>query len=350
MHRASRTASQGGLVLVSVVFVLGLVGLATGGTLWLLRAELWTLGRARSQLQAAYTAEAGVRHGLALLAPDVDWIALVERDPVALASAGDPGPWPIGSGGWVAFPGPPFGYALEIVSAIDPRSSGPVFVRSSATAVRGAVAVTVASVSRDAVPYLPAALVLSGGGLEVEAAATGTAQDPRVELIGAEGAASLGTPGESELAEALERAESAGFLLDGVATSGVRPFDIERFARRSALEEASVDVFEVEHGTPNAPAALRLRGGSVSRLRGVGVVLVSGDLEVVGEVEWRGAIVVGGRLRMGEGPCRVDGIVWSRGVAFAGGCVVVADHSALELADRALRLPRLPVLTGLVSE
>lgn len=345
-----RGSFQDGLVIVSVVLVMALVGLVTGGSLWLTRAELWAAGRARSHLQAAYTAEAGVRHGLALVAPDVDWSALVDRDPAALVAPEAPGPWPIGGGGWVAFPGPPFGYGLDIVAppAGEP-AVGTLVVRSAATAVRGAETVVVATVARDSRSYLPAALVLTDGGLEVDAAAIGTETAPRVELLGEDEAAPLGTPTAPELATVLDQAETWGVALAGEPISGVRRFDVDRFARRSDFDEISVDALAVEQGTRSKPVGLRLRGGSGLQMRGVGVVFVSGDLEVLGDVAWEGVIVVDGRLRIGHGACRVEGLVWSRGVSFAGPCVVAASRAAVDRADGALRLPRLPVLTGLTA-
>lgn len=346
-----KSGREDGLVIVSVVLVLALLGLVTGGSLWLTRAELWAAGRARSVLQATYTAEAGVRHGLALLAPDVDWAAVVDREPAALAFPEEPGPWPIGAGGWVAFPGPPFGYALEVVGPADARdAAAPLVVRSTASAVRGAAAVAVATAARMETPYAPAALVLTGGHLEFEAAALGTERDPRVELLGRDRAAPIGTSSVHGLEAALSSARDAGGRVQGEPTSLVRPFDIGRFARRSGLNPSSLDVLANAVGAPGAPVGLWVRGGTAPVLRGAGVLLVDGDLDVATVVDWDGVLIVDGRLRIGGEPCRVEGMVWSRGVAFAGPCRVVASEEAVADADRALRLPRLAVLTGLLGE
>lgn len=339
---------QAGLVIVSVVLILALLGLVTGASLWLTRAELWAAGRARSELQATYTAEAGIRHGLAVLGPDVDWAAVVERDPAALASADEPGPWPIGAGGWVAFPGPPFGYGLEVVGSGDP--DGRLVVRSAATAVRGASAVAMASVARAKEPYLPAALVLDGGRLEIEAAAMGTERDPLVQIWGSDVVASLGVSSVEGLETAIDAASRSGVELRGDPIGRVRGFELERYARRSGLDEIAPAVLSVAQGTRGSPVALRIRGGTVPRLLGAGVLLVDGDLDVEGDVRWYGVVYVDGRLRVGRRDCLVDGMVWSRGVSFAGPCRITAGSEAVREADRALRLPRLPVLTALAGE
>jgi len=339
---------EAGLVLVSLVLVVALLGLATGGSLWLTRAELWAAGRARAELQATYTAEAGLRHGLAVLAPDVDWRALLDLSPAALSAPDAPGPWPIGRGGWVAFPGPPFGYGLEVVEPSDSLADGDrVVVRSAATAVRDAVGVAIGSVSRAVTPYAPAPIVLAGGALEVEASALGTRARPRVEIRARDGSAALGAPSPSEMRAALDAVEAGGVLLDGDVDHAVRMFDLERFARRSGLVERPVTVLAAPLGSSGAAGVLRVRGGVAPALQGTGVVLVAGNLEVAGEVGFEGVLVVDGRLRIGGGPCRLDGLVWARGVAFSGPCRVTFEREAIAEADGALRLPRLPVLTGL---
>ncbi len=340
---------QRGLVLISVLLVLALLGLATGASLWLTRAELWAAGRARSELQAAYSAEAGVRHALRVLAPDVDWTALVERLPAALAWPDRPGPWAIAGGGWVAFPGPPFGYEVEVVRPTDPRDrTDRLVLRSTSTAVRDARAIVHASVSRAVEPYAPAALVLAGGELEVEAAGHGTPSAPRIRLRASTPVAALGATSWEGLDRLVEAAERADASIDGERHGDVRGFDVARFARRSGLVENPVETLEHAHGSPGEPVAVLVRGGVAPGLSGVGAVVVAGDLDVRGDVEFVGVVLIDGRLRVGAGSsCRVRGLVWATSVAFAGPCDVVADAPAVRSADRVLRLPRLPRLTGL---
>ncbi|MDG2303695.1 MAG: hypothetical protein P8R42_03400 [Candidatus Binatia bacterium] len=340
--------AESGLVLLSLVLLLALLGLVTGASLWFTRAELWAAGRARSELQAAYTAEAGVRHGLALLAPDVDLTALAERSVDALAAPDTPGPWPIAGGGWVAFPGPPFGYGLEVAAAGDTRR---VVVRSSATAVRDAALVAVASVALAAEPYAPATLVLGGGPLSFEAAALGGSENRLVTIVGshANRVAAIGTASSVELEAAIESAEVAGAGIEGDGMATVRRFPLSRFALRSGLDEWAPDVLNASVGARGNPVALRIRGGVVPRLLGAGLLYVAGDLDVMGEVDFAGVVFVEGQVRIGGESCRLDGMLWAREVAFSGACRVAFDAAAVADADRALRLPRLPVLTGLAG-
>lgn len=343
--------SDVGLVLVSVLLLLAMLGLATGASLWLTRAELWAAGRARSQAQAVYTAEAGIRHGLAVLAPDVDWSALVEGAPAALSSPSDPGPWPIAAGGWVAFPGPPFGYGLEVVAPIGSSRFDPRLVlRSTASAVRDVRLVVEASAARAVRPYAPATLVLAGGDLLVEVAALGSALAPRVEVVGDRAVPAMAAPSAAALDRLVDAAEAGGVLVDGGVTDSVRPFDRARFARRSGLDERPTAWLATRLGAAEAPAAVRVRPGVAPRLGGHGVVLSTGDLDVRGPVDFEGVVVVEGVLRLGGAGCTLAGMVWAREVAFAGRCRLVFDAGAVALADRALRLPRLPVLTALARD
>lgn len=343
-----------GLVLLSVVLILTLLALATGASLWLTRSELWAAGHARAETQAAYSAEAGVRHALAALAPDVDWSALVNGAPAALADPAQPGPWPIGGPGRVSFPGPPFVYAVERIDEGEAEdvAAAPetVLLRSSATAVRGAKREMVAIAGRASRPYLPAALVLDRGALELEAAALGGPHDPRVVLdarAAGPAASALASASAESLAAALEEASRAGVTLHGGTSSSARSFDVARFAERSGLATAPPDVLAAPLGSTEAPAALLVRSGTAPALEGAGVLLSAGDLEIAGPVAFDGAVVVAGRLRLGDASCRVRGIVWARSVAFRGPCRIELDVASVEAADAVLRLPRLPVLLAL---
>ena len=338
--RGSRTrAEQSGLVLVSVVLVLGLLGLATGGSLWLTRAELWAAGRARSERQARYTAEAGVSHAMAVLAPGTGWSAVRDREPAALSEPDEPGPLPIGAGGWAVFPGPPFGYGVEIVSA---EGAGLV-LRSSATAVRGAQHRLDATVVRARRPYAPAALVLSNGPLVLGAEAL--ASGPHVVLRGEGGASVMTVDRAARDAVLRELGDSA--RVEGEVSAGLRRFDVARFAEDVGLAIHSVDQVALGLGDEGSPVALRVRGGTVGRLEGTGAFFVDGDLDVRGETNFRGALFVSGRLQLAVAPCRLRGLVWADSVSLSGPCEIVHDAAAIREADGVLPLPRLPVLAAL---
>ncbi len=344
--------SERGLVLISVLLVLALLGLATGASLWLARAELWAAGRARSQLQAGYTAEAGVRHALRLLAPDLDWTALVQGLPSALAWPEHPGPWAIAGGGWVAFPGPPFGYEVEVVRPLDSEDlAEPLLLRARATAVRDAEATVIGTVSRAPEPYAPSAVVVAGGRLDFEPAGFAASTGPGVVVRGEASMAALGSTTWEALDRAAEEAERAGARIEGERHGDVRSFDVARFARRTGRIEHPTDVLERGHGSPDAPTALVVRGGVATGLFGVGAVLVSGDLDVQGNVDLTGVLLVEGELRVGAGTeCRLRGLVWATSLIFAGPCEVVGDPDVVRRTDHVLRLPRLPRLTGLRDE
>ena len=343
--------SHRGLVLLSLLLILSLLGLAIGASLWLTRVELWAAGRARSEAQAAYTAEAGLAHGLALLAPDVDWTALEARSVTALSLPEQPGPWRLGEGGMVAFPGAPFGYELEVLAVVK-DSVGPkrVLVRSLATAARGASVVLRAWISRDSLPYAPAALVTPAGRLRIEVGAWGSPLSPGVEIAGGPDTPALGAASRVHLGTALDRVEEGGVLLEGGTTATVRAFDVGGFIRRSGLPLLEATGLSLAPRPGQDVAARRLRGGVAPGLVGKGVVAVQGDFDIAGPVDFRGLLLVQGRLRLGGSSCRIEGMVWADEISFAGPCRLRADAGALLDADRVLRLPRRARMTALIRE
>jgi hypothetical protein len=339
-----------GAVLVSVLLLLALLGLSTGASLWLTRSELWAAGRARSRMQATYTAEAGIRHALAVLAPAADFALLLERSASALANPSQPGPWPIFGGGAVFFPGPPFGYEIAIVDGRNVAGDAArVVLRSTANAVRGAHHAMTAVVGRSVVPYAPAAVVATTGELAASGIAAPLVIDARTPSAGAQ--AALGA-GSSELAARMsESAERAGAGLLGRRTRVVKPFDVHEFARRSGIVEDDPESLAGGLGSSEAPALAIVRRGTAPSLVGAGLLVASGDLELAGKIDFAGVIAVAGQVVLGGAePCQVRGMLWARSVVLRGPCALAFDSLAIERADALLRLPRLPVLLALGDE
>jgi len=334
-------AAESGIALLASVLVLALLAAVTAATLWIVRSELWVAGSARSYLQARYTAEAGAWHALALVAPGTDFAALVAgtggvSDPAA------PGPLPLPGGGWVDFPGPPFGYAVTVVADAAER----VRLRARATAVRGAQRTVVATVGRAPEPYAPAALVVASGEVGFDGEIAGIVLDARDPAGGPQAIVGAATPDAAASARTGLAAAGAS-LLGGAGSVRARAFDVAAFASSTGLVEDSPAVLAATHGTAGAPAAVVVAGGIAPRLVGHGVVFARGPLELEGEVDWRGALYVAGELRIAAGGCAIAGMVWAERVTFASGCTLRFDAAALGDADQAARLPRRPTLLAL---
>lgn len=330
-----------GMALVASILVLTLLAAVTAATLWLTRSELWVAGTARSFLQARYSAEAGVWHALALLAPGTDFADLVAGTG-GLSDPADPGPLPLGGGGWVAFPGPPFGYAVTVAAESGER----VRLRSSATAVRGAQRTVVATVGRAATPHAPAVLVVPSGTVAVEPAVTGIALDARDPADGGQALVAAATEDAAAAAQAA-LAASGATLLGGAPPARARAFDVARFGLATGLAETSPADLGGVHGAPGAPAALLVASGVAPGLEGHGVVFARGPLELQGAVDWHGVLYVAGELTITATSCAVAGMVWAEAIRFASGCALRFDAAAIATADQAARLPRRPTLLSL---
>jgi hypothetical protein len=346
-------SGQRGLVLVAALVLVALIAAASATSLWLTRSELWAAGNARAWLQARYSAEAGAAHAIALLAPGTDFAALVARTG-GLSDPTRPGPLSFGGGGFVAFPGPPFGYSVDPAAAAPPPAGGSVLAAervvlvSTATSVRGAQRTVVATVGRAVDPYAPAALVaaddlvqLTGSGALSPAA---TSIDAAATPSEARAAIGVRSPAGATAAAALGLT-----LLGGAPTALIRPLDLAAYGASSGLAQGSATGQAVALGTDATPLALRFGAGEVANVAGSGIVLVAGSLTIRGDVALRGALFVDGTLTLAGPGCSIEGMVWARAIEIATPCSVRFDATAIASADRALRLPRRAVLLALTD-
>jgi len=338
-----RTSS--GMILVSSLLLLTLLALAAGASLYLTRNELWVAGNARAARQARYSAEAGLRHAVALLAPGTDFTALLRRSG-GLARADDPGPLPLAGGGWVDFPGPPFGYWVEIDNDREP--GGPstdgnerIVLAASGTSVRDAARKVLGTVGRATQPYAPAALVALDGSIVLDPGLEGStvridagnASDPRPATI----AASSDTAALAALTAARARGVE---LLGAPATAVALPFDVAELAARVGTAPRSPDDLASDLGSRASPSVAVVRGGVAPGLRGAGVLVATGDLEIRGALDFAGVVAVAGALRLAATACALEGMVWARSVVLDRSCTIRFTGTAIGLADQAIRLPR----------
>lgn len=337
-----------GIALLGSILILALLAAVTAATLWLTRSELWVAGSARAFLQARYTAEVGVWHALSLIAPGTDFAALLAGSG-GLVDPDQPGPLPLAGGGFVAFPGPPFGYAVTVHAGAAER----VQLRSSATAVRGARRTVEATIGRDLLPYAPAALVVGSGRVTIAPALEGLAPeaggieiDAATPAGGRQAIVAAGTEEAAELARATF-ASAGATLRGGTPQARARPFDLAAFALATGLAEQPASVLAASQGTPAAPVGLLVTPGTAPGLVGHGALFVPGALELTGDVDWSGVLFVAGELRIAASSCRIAGMVWADEVSFATGCALRFDPPALVEADAAARLPRRPTLLAL---
>ena len=345
---AGRRDDERGLALLAAVLILTLLAAVTAATLWLVRSELWVAGSARAFAQARLSAEAGAWHALSRIAPGTDFAGLVAGTG-GLADAADPGPLPLPGGGFVEFPGPPFGYAVTV----HPIAAERMRLRSTATSVRGARRVVDATVGRASEPYAPAALVVLSGAVVIAPELSGLDPAAGGVLIDAaspaDGAQAIVAAEDADAAAAAwsSLAASAATRLGGTESARARRFDVAAFAAASGLVEEPAEALTAVRGAAGAPVALRVASGTAPRLEGHGILLIAGDLVVDGALDWRGVVYVAGALHVGGPTCRIDGMLWANALRLTTGCALRFDRPAVAAADGVLRLPRRPTLLAL---
>jgi len=359
MRRRAAAPRERGMALVGAVVVLVLLAAATATTLELAGSELWAAGRVRSSTQARYTAEAGAYHAVALLAPGTTFAALLAGRG-GLADPGEPGPLPFPGGGWVDFPGPPFGYSVTPrplpSGGVAAGAPDRVLLVADATAVRAARHTITATVGRAHEPYAPAALALAGGSVELDgdavsgagAASAAVVIDGSSPADGAQVAvAALSEPGAASAVGAI--AHGGGVLLGPGPSGALRAIDLEAYAADSGLPSMSPSDLTGPQGSAQLPVARRLVTGVAPGLSGDGLIVATGDLELRGAVDFHGVVFVSGLLRIDADSCSLAGMVWARSLRLSRPCAIRYDAGAVAVADRPLRLPRRAVLLALTD-
>ncbi len=338
--------AEGGVVLLAVLLVAALLATLSAVALRLLGDEFWAMGRRRAALQARYSAEAAVHHVAAVLAPGR---ALPEPlNPADLVDPLQASPLLDLGGAAVPVPGEPFGYEARLIEArpagggsIPAAASGSNFIRvlGRGWSVAGTRRGVAGALGRARQPYLPAALVVTSGELVTLPAGLRLSGEGAARELAARGFVELEAAGRALGWEVLET-ERRGAL--------ARVFDVAAFARTSGLESVGLSA-----GAPIvlAATAARFRGGSAGSLTGRGVLLVEGDLAITGAIDFAGALLVSGTLRLEAEPCAVHGLVWARRVEVAASvrCDLFASLEALRAADAAAALPRAVVVRGFVD-
>jgi hypothetical protein len=302
----------------------------------------------RTALETFAVAESGLEHALADVAADSRFDRLLAGPDRRLGTADD-GEFPFAHPPPATFPAAPFAYQVQVAAAgpdlldIVSRGSGP----------RGAVRVVSASVARDALPAIPAALAVSALGATIGIGAG-------MRISGLSGTADPDLPAVAMASSALARATAAALpsaaqraltgrggppSVDGGALPAVTPLnDAVRALGGIAFGEQASGA--LGNGLFRAPGALRLVDAS-----GSGMLVVGGTLELAGTVQFSGVIVALGDLRIAPGSTvDLGGAIFTGGavVSLLGDGMIAYDPRAIARVDAAYPgvLPRRARITG----
>jgi hypothetical protein len=340
------------------------------------RTDLMIERNFRAEIEAFYTADAGLEHAIAEIDPGQSFDDLL-TGPDHTAGTADDGSFPFREGPPGAFPSPPLGYQVRVT----PAGGNMLSIVSRGTGRHEATKVVAALVTRSPLAFTPAALYAQtdirgldlGGELllsgldhrigDPAASPTGTA--PPVPAL-----ASLDASGEEDLRRRIP-ADLAEHLLGSggppsIATSS--SINVQRYADMLAAQPACehvprlADIMGENTDAPGTPRIAVVEGDALvaesELVKGSGVLVVLGTLQVVGGLEFTGLVIaLGGIVFEPSGSVTITGALWQgpsmddRLELHASGAIVYSS-TALAAADTAVPgiLPHAAVVSGWEEE
>jgi hypothetical protein len=333
------------------------------------RSDLLIERNFRAEVEAFYAAEAGLEHAIAEIDPGLSFDAVL-AGPDGIPGTADDGAFPFRHGPPGDFAPPQLSYEVRST----PVTGNMLSLVSRGTGRYGATKVVAALVARSPIVFTPAALYVQGGirsldlgggtlllsGLDhrvddPSASPTGTAA-PIAAL------ASTDAEGEQDLRQRLPEGLAARLSGAGgapsIATSPT--FDVQGYADRFAAQSSCVHLSALGEtltlGTPGTPQVSVVEGDAYISgwLRGNGVLVVRGTLDVAGAFEFTGLVVaLNGILFEPTGNITITGTLW-RGPAMderlwlRGSGAIEYSSSALSAVDTAFPgiLPHPAVVNG----
>jgi len=304
----------------------------------------------RTAQQTFAVAESGLEHALADLAADARFDRLLSGPDHRLGTADD-GQFPFRQAPPSFFPAEPFRYEVRVAAVSADRAD----ITARGFGPRGAVRTVVATVIREPLPAIPAALalaapdvaVLLGTGLDVIGMdRSGTAAAlPALTLNDAAAAAALAAHLPAESAPHVVGAGGSPSIA-GAAVADLAAIAAAAAQRSEAVRLGGDALGALGDGLFVAPGSLRLADAT-----GSGVLVVGGNLEIVGSTSFSGLIIAAGDLRLDAGStATVDGAVLSGGltVCLRGAGHIAYDARAVARSDAAHPglLPRRARVTG----
>jgi hypothetical protein len=323
----------------------------------------------RNEIETFYVAEAGLAHAVAEIPPGRSFDQMLVG-PDHTPGTSDDGTFPFVGGPPAAFPSPPFGYAVQVLSS----GSNMLRLVSRASGANGSTKVVENLVTRAALPFTPAALYTEtpsplltlGNSFRLSGIDHQAVLPPLPEMQPTEPRPALSTAHPD--AAAVLRGELSGVGPEQISGAGeapsvdtVAPLDLGSYADSVAnaptvAAHPAEPVDDATWGTRDAPQLsvvpgdLRVPG----RLTGSGMLVVRGSLEVSGAIEFSGIVLVQGAIVFEPASTvTLVGTLWHAASAderlqLDGTGVVAYSSRALADLDRAFPglLPHAAVLAG----
>jgi hypothetical protein len=345
------------------------------------RTDLMIERNFRAEIEAFYTAEAGLEHALAEIDPGQSFDDVL-AGPDRIAGTADDGTFPFREGPPAAFPSPPLGYDVRVTLA----GANVLSIASRGIGRYAATKVVAALVTRSRLVFTPAALYAQsdirqldlGGGQLLLSGLDHRIDDPPGNPTGAAAPipalASPDADAEQDLRRRLPeglagRLPGAG-AAPSIATSPT--VNVQTYADRFAtlpdcrhlptlntnIDENTDDTWGL--GTPETPQMSVVEGDAniSGSLRGNGVLVVRGTLHITGTLEFTGLVIaLNGILFEPTGNVKIAGALWQgltidNRLQLGSSGAIVYSSCALAAADTAFPgvLPHAAVVSGWQEE
>jgi len=368
---AGPSSSRAGAAVVTSLIFLALVGVIAAALSVSAKSRLEQAAAMANGARAYYAAEAGLaatlaglpaglRYTSSLLGPD----AVPETEDDGILSYGAPLSELLGrTGGAVELRAEDDGDEEPGEQGCDANEM--IVVRAVGWGGGEGRRVLRAFVGRQAQPYDPAAVAVSGPAVELgenfaidgsdhqlaDGCATSSGGPARAGLAVADPAALEALAALLELSGA-ERVRGAG---GPPSLAPMRPIDTRYFgdSAASATLESPGGVIKGTWGEVGSPMGGAVQGDASVEglLEGYGALVVTGDLVIDGTLRFVGSLAVGGTLRVSPtGSLDVCGTIVCGALANEGTLVARRSRGALSLADTQLRSARLPKLLAVREE
>jgi hypothetical protein len=317
------TALMATLVIIMIVLPLGAyVALQC-------RIDLMIERNFRAEVEAFYAAEAGLEHAVAEIDPGQSFDDIL-TGPDHIAGTADDGSFPFREGSPGAFPSPPLGYQVRVAPASDNMLS----IVSRGTGRGNATKVVVALVARSPFVFTPAALyaqtdirhldlgselLLSGLDHRIgDPPASPTETAPPVPAL-----ASPDPDAEVDLRRGVPADLAEQLIGSGgppsIATNST--INVQRYADVLAAQPACEHLPRLPNTTgentddPGTPRIAVVEGDALvsesELVKGSGVLVVRGRLQVMGTFEFSGLVIaLGGILFEPSGSVTITGALW----------------------------------------
>jgi len=288
------------------------------------RTDLLIQHNLRAEIEAFYTAEAGLEHAISEIGPGTSFDPLLSG-PDRLAGTRDDGAFPFRGGSPAPFPHAPFQYDVRVIKL----DAATIRLVSTGTGIKNAVKIVNVLATRSSIPHTPAALYVEGDPTSLDVGSGSFVVSGMDHNVGAPAGSASGAAAPIP-ALSTSQADAEATLAQRLTPAAARRL-IGTGGTPSIAHSDALDLASYAAAVAGRPEAVNITATTITGRVVLGtpqdpqISLTAGDCEVSGQVSGRGILLVNGRLRV-VGTLSFAGLVLAMGgVLFEPGSAVTID-------------------------